>query len=79
MKIRIRHFARFREEAGCEEEWLETTAASVAELWEELARLRGFSLGRAQVLAAMDDEFCPWERPLHEGALLVFIPPVAGG
>ena len=79
MRIRIRHFARLREEAGRDEEWLDTSARTVAELWEELVRLRGFTLARPQVLAAMDDEFCPWEQPLREGATLAFLPPVAGG
>ena len=79
MRIRIRHFARFREEAGLDEEWVDTAAGTVAELWEELARRHGFRLARAQVLPALDDEFCGWEQELHEGALLVFIPPVAGG
>jgi molybdopterin converting factor small subunit len=56
-----------------------TTAATAAELYDDLAKQHGFSLPGARLRVAINDAFVPWTTPLQEGDGLVFIPPVAGG
>ncbi len=77
--VRVRYFAMLREQARCGEETVATTAASPAELYEELRRRHGFSLAAAQVKVAVDDDFAAWDAPLADGARVVFVPPFAGG
>lgn len=79
MKIRVRYFAQLRDEAGKAEEVLDTPAATPGELYLQLQKQYGFRLQPEVVRAAVDDEFQPWDFPLEAGALVVFIPPVAGG
>ena len=78
-RIRLKYYALLREQAGCGEEELDTSAAEPAALYEELARRHGFSLSRSQLKVAVNAEFSDWSRPLADGDEVVFIPPVAGG
>lgn len=79
MTVRIRYFARLKEEAGTSVETVETRAATVAELWTEVALRHRFTLTSDLIRAAQNDEFCSWEAPLTAGTEVVFMPPVAGG
>lgn len=78
MKVTVRYYARLREEAGLASETLETSATTVAQLWDEVSTRHGFTLGVDLIKAAQDDEFCPWDEALRPGTV-VFMPPVAGG
>jgi len=79
MTVPIRYFARLKEEAGVSKETVETSAATVAELWAEVARRHGFTLAPDLIRAAQNDEFCGWDARLVPGTEVVFMPPVAGG
>ena len=79
MTVTVRYYARLKEEAGLAQETLETTAATVSDLWEQVVRRHAFTLGADLIKAAQADEFCSWEAALVPGALVVFMPPVAGG
>jgi molybdopterin-guanine dinucleotide biosynthesis protein A len=79
VKLRIQYFALMREQAGRSEETLETTAATPAELYGELATRHGFTLAREQLKVAVNSEFSDWSRRLAAGDDVVFLPPVAGG
>ena len=79
MTVTVRYYARLKEEAGMSRETLETEAATIEALWVELTARHGFTLEAKLIKAAQDDEFCPWDSPLISGALVVFMPPVAGG
>ncbi|MGI9246013.1 MAG: MoaD/ThiS family protein [Steroidobacteraceae bacterium] len=79
MKIHIQYFAVLREQAGCSEQTLETDAATPADLYEQVRATHGFSLPRALLRVAVNDEFRDWTTPLAAGDRVVFIPPVAGG
>ena len=78
-QLQVRYFAALREQAGVSEEQLETTAATPAELYEELRARHGMQLPAAMLRVAMNEEFVDWSRPLESGDRVVFIPPVAGG
>ena len=79
MSVTIRYYARLKEEAGLAQETIETAANTVKDLWSEVSARHGFTLEANLIKAAQADEFCAWDAPLVPGALVVFMPPVAGG
>lgn len=79
MRVRIDYYAMLREQAGCAHEERATEAATVRELYRELAQTRGFDLPEARLRVAVNDSLVGWDTPLREGDRVVFIPPVAGG
>ena len=78
-RIHLQYFAVLREQAGRSEETLDTSAANPADLYDEVRTARGFTLPRAMLRVAVNDEFRDWSVPLASGDRVVFIPPVAGG
>jgi molybdopterin-guanine dinucleotide biosynthesis protein A len=79
MQLKIQYYALMREQAGRSEETLETSAATPADLYTELAARYGFTLSREQLKVAVNSEFSDWTRKLAANDAVVFIPPVAGG
>ena len=77
--ITLQYFAVLREQAGCSEERLTTTAATPAELYEEVRARHGFTLPVTMLRVAVNEEFRDWSSPLAANDRVVFIPPVAGG
>jgi len=77
-KLNIQYFAVLRECAGQDNELLETSATTPAELYAEL-KLRHKFPEMATVKVAINDEFGDWQAQLQDGDSVVFIPPVAGG
>jgi molybdenum cofactor guanylyltransferase len=77
--IRVQYYAILREQAGRSEETLDTSAATAADLYEELRARHPFQLSSAQLKVALNAEFSDWRTPLRHGDTVVFIPPVAGG
>jgi molybdopterin-guanine dinucleotide biosynthesis protein A len=77
--IRVQYFAILREQAGRSDETLDTSAATAAELYEELRTRYAFQLAPSQLKVALNAEFGDWRTPLRHGDSVVFIPPVAGG
>lgn len=77
--ITLQYFAVLREQAGCSEERLTTTAATPAELYDEVRARHGFTLPLAMLRVAVNEEFREWSTPLVANDRVVFIPPVAGG
>jgi len=77
--VTVRYYARLKEEAGRSEETIKTPATTVSTLWDEVAQRHGFTLEARLIKAAQADEFCDWDADLVPGALVVFMPPVAGG
>ena len=77
--VRVRYFAILREQRGLDEERVATTAATAAELYEELRVLHRFTLPADRLRVAVNDEFGSWGAPVRDGDALVFVPPVAGG
>jgi molybdopterin converting factor subunit 1 len=79
MHLKIQYYALMREQAGCSEETLETSASTPADLYQELLGRHPFTLSRDQLKVAVNSEFSDWLRKLNVGDAVVFIPPVAGG
>lgn len=81
MYLNVLYFAHVRERVGRSEERLEvpdgaTVADAVALL---IVRYPALEALMAVVRVAVDGEFAALDAPLHDGAELVLIPPVAGG
>jgi molybdopterin converting factor subunit 1 len=77
--IHLQYFAVLREQAGRSDETLETEATDPAQLYEQVRSAHGFTLPRAMLRVAVNDEFRDWNAALASGDRVVFIPPVAGG
>ena len=78
-KVRLRYYAALREQAGSEQESLETTASTFLDLYQELAARHGFRLPPDRIRVAADGQFVSMADRIPDGAEIVFIPPVAGG
>jgi molybdopterin converting factor subunit 1 len=78
-RVRLRYYALLRERAGRQAETVETTAATPADLYRELATRHGFALAQGQLQVAVNGAFADWRQALEDDDEVVFIPPVAGG
>ena len=79
MKIKVRYFALFREQAGCASESLDCSVGTVAELFQLMAEKHPSLKTEAAALVAINDEMAGWETALNEADEVLFFPPVAGG
>jgi molybdopterin-guanine dinucleotide biosynthesis protein A len=79
IELRVQYFALLREQAGRNEEQLQTRARTPRELFRELQARYRFTLPEDRLRVAINAEFADWSRPLHSGDAVAFIPPVAGG
>ncbi len=81
MRVRLLHFALFREAAGRDEEHRDLEAgARVADLWGALTRdVAYFARFPSIPPAAVNREYVPPETVLNDGDEVAFLPPVAGG
>ena len=79
--VRVRLFARLREQAGLEMEGLSLPAAStLADVYEAMRTLHpALEPDRKAVRGAINQEFADWSAQVSEGDEVVFIPPVSGG
>lgn len=83
MKVQLKYFASIREAIGQGGEALETPAATVAALRDELiarggAYAQALARGKA-VRVAVDQTMCDEAAALRDGAEVAFFPPVTGG
>ena len=78
--IRVRFFARLREQAGAETEGIEVAPGStLADVYAAL-RIKHSALPEpASVRAALNQEFADWNTTVAAGDEVAFIPPVSGG
>lgn len=81
IRVRVLFFGAAREAINADEEWLDVRApATIASVFEEVlehyTELRRF--GRS-LLVAVNEEYAPVDREVHEGDELAVFPPVSGG
>jgi molybdopterin synthase sulfur carrier subunit len=83
MRLTIKYFASIREALGCGGEALDTSAATLAQLRDELIARGGAyaqSLARGKsVRLALNQLMSDESAPLTEGCEVAFFPPVTGG
>jgi sulfur-carrier protein len=78
-RVRVEYYAMLREQAGMNEETVETSAATPEQLYAQLVERHGFDVARTGLKVAINAQFGDWSAPLDDGDEVVFIPPVAGG
>jgi len=83
MKVNVKYFASIRESIGTGSEPLDTTAATLGALRDELiarggAHAESLARGRA-VRVALNQVMSDEATPLSEGSEVAFFPPVTGG
>jgi molybdopterin synthase sulfur carrier subunit len=83
MKLRVRYFASIREAVGTGAEEVQTGAATLAALRDELVArgapyAEALARGRA-VRVALDQVMADESTALRDGAEVAFFPPVTGG
>ena len=83
MKVRIKYFASIRESVGTGGEQIETAAATVGALRDELiarggAHAESLARGRS-VRVALNQVMSAEDAALNEGCEVAFFPPVTGG
>lgn len=79
MNVRVLYFASLRDAAGTEAEEVQTQAADLAALHDELQARHRWALPRARLRVAVDGRFAGWQDAPREGSTVAFIPPVSGG
>jgi len=83
MKVTVKYFASIREAIGHGSEHVETAAATLVGLRDELiARGPGYAQALARgkaVRVALDQVMSDETAPLREGCEVAFFPPVTGG
>ena len=79
MKNKVRYFALFRDQTGCESEAIDWSGGTAAELFQLMAEKHTSLKTEAAALVAINDEMAGWETALSEGDEVLFFPPVAGG
>jgi molybdopterin synthase sulfur carrier subunit len=79
--VKVRFFARLREQAGVENEALQVPVGStLADVYDTLrASHPALEADRASVRAALNQEFVDWASKVSDGDEIAFIPPVSGG
>ncbi|MCK4711280.1 MAG: molybdopterin converting factor subunit 1 [Marinosulfonomonas sp.] len=81
--IDVLYFAWVRERIGLPREQVETSAATVADLVEELKlREERYAAAFADISAlrvAVDQELCEFDTPLAGAREVAFFPPMTGG
>ncbi|MEM8581150.1 MAG: molybdopterin converting factor subunit 1 [Pseudomonadota bacterium] len=83
MKLDVLYFAWLRERIGLSQERIETSAATVADLVEELrAREDRYALAFSDLSAvrvAVDQDLTAFDAPLQDAREVAFFPPMTGG
>jgi len=83
MRVNVKYFASIRESVGTGAEQVETTAATLGALRDELiarggAHAQSLARGRA-VRVALNQVMSAEDAALSEGCEVAFFPPVTGG
>ena len=79
MKTKVRYFALFREQAGCDSETVDWQGGTAAELFRLMTGRHPNLRTEAAALVAINDEISDWQTPLKDQDEVLFFPPVAGG
>ncbi|MBS2009371.1 MAG: MoaD/ThiS family protein [Cyanobacteria bacterium SZAS TMP-1] len=77
--VKVRYFALLKEERGLSEETIETSAATLRDLYQELQARHHFALGIDQLRVAVGDNFVDFDWKIQDQNVIIFVPPVAGG
>ncbi len=77
--ITVRYFALFRENAGIDQEVIQSDAETAGEVFAELEGKHGSKEPLGHCKVAINDEMADWESVVNDGDTVLLFPPVAGG
>ena len=77
--VAVSYFAIFRDQAGCDQEQVETGARSVAALFAERQAVHGGLVDYPAMKFAINDRLVAGDAEPADGDRVLFFPPVAGG
>ena len=75
----VEYYAAFREAAGRSLETVQSSAATAADLYAEIAARHGFRFDRSFLSVALNDSVVPWTAEVRDGDTVAFLTPFAGG
>lgn len=75
----VKWFAAYRDATGLDQETVQSSANSPAELFAEMTQAHPDLHQYTRALVAVDDEMTPWDADLQGGEQVLFFPPVGGG
>ncbi len=79
MQVEVTYYAMLRERRGLSVETIQTEAAGLGALYDDLAGKYGLPTERHHLKVAVNDQFASWENSFASGDRIAFIPPVSGG
>lgn len=79
MRVNVLYFAVLREQRGLDHEVLESTAATVRDLYRGLVDRHGLTVAERSLAVSLNENLVRWDAALAEGDTVVFLPPVSGG
>lgn len=79
VQVTVLYFAALRDAAGVARESVESSAADLRGLYDELQARHRLPFPARQLRVAVDGEFARWSDALQAGTEIAFIPPVSGG
>ena len=77
--ITVLYFAQLRDRRGQERECLDTSAATLRALYDELAARFALPQPPRGIMVAVNEELVRWDGTLRDGDTVAFLPPVSGG
>ncbi|GAB3103252.1 MoaD/ThiS family protein [Lysobacter terrae] len=78
-QVTVLYFAALRDASGRASEAIETAAADLRGLYEEVQARHQLPFPARQLRVAVDGDFAHWDDALRHGSEVAFIPPVSGG
>lgn len=79
MRVTVRYFAMFRENAGVAEEELTVDGSTAAHVFEATRSRHGSAEPLGHCKVAINDEMADWDTAISDGDVVLLFPPVAGG
>lgn len=79
MQVKIKYFAKLRDDSGISSEQIETNANTIEQLYQELDEKYHFSVSKKYLRAARNEDYVNFDTEIKDNDTIVFIPPVAGG
>ena len=81
IRVKVLFFGRLKDIVGCAEEWADfPESATIAHIFALYTNRRPeLAKYRPSLVASCNQEFAPWDTPLHSGDEIAFLPPVSGG
>jgi len=77
--VTVLYFAVLREQAGCSQEVVQTSAHTVLDLYREAQTRHGLALPPERIGVAVNDTFSTLDHVIEANDTVALMPPVCGG